>query len=327
MKHVRVLLLAIAFVMLFSFAFAEEEGPKETVIGGYTVRAEEDHCIILDVTEEEITDGVLTVPAELDGKRVIGFEPAMIKEGVRLIVMGRSMDVYCDEDNAPDRTVRANVLRYAGFKELTSDELDRLPDIGKGEYALVDYSQVAISRNGSVSYSNDNRNFIAESELPAELFGKKAYNLIPGWLVARTEGDWTYTADDQIAMVRSYAGAGDKTIVIPETLGEKPVQQVSLSAIPQEAGYVYMPYGCWVETQNGEGSRTVLMVQYAGYERVKQDYEYLLNNTPEFTEDDYMAINLEQYTFEGENASSRQPKERIPASELLTEINGKGQRQ
>ena len=140
MKQIwKVLLFAVVLSLAVCAAFAEapEETPEAKTIGGFTVQMQgESDCIIQDVSEEEIRDGVLIIPMELEGINVEGFLPQVVKDNVNLVICHENRSVWCDEDTAPDATLRFNALLYRDFRSLSANQLDRLPDMKKGEYAL-----------------------------------------------------------------------------------------------------------------------------------------------------------------------------------------------
>lgn len=327
MKHLRVLLLlAMALMLLLGAASAEE-----TKVEGFTIRPEGDEgCVIAGVPETALQDGVLLIPEKVGEKTVYGFLPSAVSEDVRLVIHPRDRGVRCDEDDAPEKTMRFNTITYAGFKELSTEELDQLPDMQKGEYALVNYFQTVVSRNGSVDTSFDGTSFLYEDQIPQELFGQKTYSLIRTSRIAQTEGDWLYTFEgegkDKWAVIRRYSGNPDRILVIPDQLGGAYVNSFPFEIISDKTEYVYMPDECWpreVENSEENANRSFVMIRYISHERAVQNQSSLVKDISGFTEDTYAITSMEQFTYNGSSYGSGSVEGYIPAEEILAEINGK----
>lgn len=325
MKRMRTLsAILLALLLLLSFASAEETAADTKVMDGFTVSVQYDGCIIEDVDESAIADGILLIPREIDGTAVFGFRPAVIKDGVRLVIRPMSADMICDEDNAPEKTLRYYTLVYGGFRDLSADMLDRLPDMTKEEYALIDYYQTAVSRNGSVSYNVDDSTFLMPEDIPESLFGKKAYNMIDSSRLANTDGDWTYTLEGDYAVLRGYAGTADRQFIIPEKVGGVYVQSYKLSVIPKEAEYVYCPTDCWPYTAEEEDNgKQYIRIEYCSYEKASRNNTWMLEDTPAFTEDVMAVSNISEIRIIDQNINDNSYNGLLSAEALVSEINGK----
>ena len=334
MKRMRViLLLAMAFILLAGAAFAEETGSagKTTELDGYTVRLQDDGCWIAGVPETAVQDGILTIPETVGEKQVFGYLPSAVGEDVRLVIQPRNNGIVCEEDaDAPDKTIRFHVLAYAGFKELSPEELDKLPDMQKGEYALTDFYQIAVSRNGSVNQSYNGEDFLFDNEIPGELFGQKAYCLVNPSRVAQTEGDWTFTCQgegrDRQAVIRRYAGAQEKVLVIPDQLDGVYVTGFPFEIISEQTEFVYVPENCWFnELKDGseDAQRSFIQIRYISFEKAEQNQSSLVSEIPEFTAGTYALTNMERFTYNGSSYNSSAFEDYIPVEDILSEINGK----
>lgn len=325
MKRMRTLsALLLALLLLLSFASAEETAAETKVADGFTVSVQDDGCFIEDAEESAIVNGILLIPQKIDGLTVYGFKPAVIKDSVRLVIRPMTADMTCDEDNAPEKTLRYYTMVYGGFRDLSADMLDRLPDMTKEEYALLDYYQTAVSRNGSVSYSTDNDTFLMPDDIPESLFGQKAYNLVDPSRIAKSDGAWIYTMDGENAVLRNYTGAGDRRFVIPEKVGGVYVRSYNLSVIPKEAEYVYCPMNCWsFSTEEAENGKQYIRVEYGSYENAARNNSWMLNEMPSFTEDKMAVSNISEVKISENQVTDNSFNGLLQADTLLSEIDGK----
>ena len=323
----KVLLLIVSLALLFGAACAEGQADavQEKVVEGFTVRPEGETCVVTDVADSEIRDGTLIIPPELDGMRVTGFLPRVVKDAVQLMICHRDYGIIVDEDTAPDTSLRYNTLFYAGFKELDADQLDRLPDMQKGEYALTDFLKTVVSRNGSVSFTDEGTGFLFEEDIPQELFGRKAYSLINPNKVARTEGEWTYTLSGDSASIRRWSGeAGGKVFLIPNSLGGLPVQSYELSVIPDGAEIVLQSADCWPRNVKTDAEKKDLtLVEYVTYEQAERNREYLLTEVPDFAEGEILIENVSRVSFTDSGMNQYSFEGLIDAADLPREIDGK----
>ena len=331
MKKTRILLaLGLALLLAFSLASAEDAGKGSKTVDGFTIeKLNDSDCRILDTDEANIKDGTLIIPDVLDGMNVNSFYPAVVKEGVRTVIYPVTAWLDANEDNAPDQTLRFNALVYAGFKSLSADQLDRLPDMKKGEYALTEYYEMVVSRNGNVENNYNNLSFLTEADIPAELLGQKVYNLIDPSMIALTEGDWTCVSWNDGVMLVGYQGEAGEKFVVPEKAGENNVAGISVSAIPAEAAYVYIPDQARIDTQKRYSpaemtDRAFVRVEYISYEYAKENDSYMLERVPALAEGAYAVRSIEDYSFDAaaDKEDSSTHDGFIPAEEILTEING-----
>ena len=327
MKNIwKVLLFAVVLSLAVCAAFAEEaaETPEEFTSGGFTARIMgENNCLITNADASEVRDGVLAIPMELDGKNVIGFLPQAISESVRLVICHEQRIVWCDEDTAPDATVRFNAILYSDFRSLNADQLDRLPDMKKGEYALTNYVRFTVSRNGSIESSSQGAGYLFEDELPQELFGQKAYNLIRADRIARTAGDWTYSVQDDSAFIRRYNGAPSKILIIPDKLDGVFTRGYNIDIIPAGTEYLFCPSECWLDGGQAENQFTFIMFYYTTYERAQRYRDYLLSQVNGFTEDTVVIDDFNEMTWNNDGMTGRSVDHFIAAEDLPTEIDGK----
>lgn len=327
MKNIwKVLLFAVVLSLAVCVAFAEEaaETPEEFTSGGFTARMmEENDCLITNADESEVRDGVLSIPMELDGKNVIGFLPQAVSESVRLVVCHEQRSVWCDEDTAPDATVRFNAILYSDFRSLSADQLDRLPDMKKGEYALTNYVRFTVSRNGSIERSSQGAGYLFEDELPQELFGQKAYNLIREDRIARTAGDWTYTVQEEGAFIRRYNGAPSKILILPDKLDGIFTRGYNIDIIPAGTEYLFCPSDCWLDGGQAENQFTFIMFCYTTHERAQRYRDYLFSEVKGFTEDTVVIDEFSEMTWNSDGLSGRSVEKFIAAEDLPTEIDGK----
>lgn len=342
MKKSRLLILLglVLCLLLTAFALAEEEAPavaaEETSriieADGFTLERlgdETNECRIIGVSADLVHNGVLILPDQLsrDDVYLVGYAPSLITEDLRILIVPWRYDIWMSEDEAPDQKVEYSVILYKGFKQLSEDELDHLPDMKKGEYALIEYFRQVINRNGNTSRNWDGQALLLAEDIPEEINGAKAWNLIDPSRITQQEGDWQYSFsgnDDNINII-GYTGATDSTLIVPEIIAGHRVDRIYLFAIPAEVERIFLPYRVYLSSNRSSfglnDSRTILVINYISYENAS-DYSTSLYDDETFTEGSYAGVYLNRYTYTA-SGEGQDDNVTLPADSFPTEINGK----
>ena len=324
MKCLRTLLLCLLLTALCAACAMAEETTAE----GFTFITEDEHCIITGVADENVIDGTVIVPMTLNGMTVVGYTPAALREDITMFILPAGCSAIVPEDQTPDQKLSVLSIEYKDFKGLSSDELDRLPDIGKDEYALTSFYTTVIARNGSVDLNWYDDVRLPKDKLPQELFGAKAYSLIDTERLIDRDGGWSFfvegRGDDSRAVITAYEGDADSDFVVPVTVGGTRVSEVWLTAVPSQASTVYLPDDAYFRTrEDDQAAREFLVVSYLTYDDAVRYDPSVTEYAPGLTPDDYLARSVYRAVYDGKDIDRKDPAKRIPADTLLSEVDGK----
>lgn len=338
MKKTRLLLLLglILCLLLTAGALAENgasSGASNTFeLNGYTLERlgeNTSECRIIAASDDLIQNGVLVLPDKLnDEVFIVGYAPSVISESIRILVVPSNYSVWMNEEEAPDQKIEYYVIAYKDFASLNENELDRLPDIRKGEYALCEFFREVINRNGNTSRSWNEEDLLLGEDIPEEIMGAKAYNLIDPSRISKQDGDWVYIGRDgrygEGVCLLKYLGIADKTVVIPDTLGDLPVYEYSLSVLPDDVEYVYFPDYSSSRYSGEKRSSTLEFygISYISYNVAAEERSDLIRQDASFTKGTYSAVRISRYKYTGNDFSSYSVDNPLPAESLLSEING-----
>ena len=341
MKKSRFLILLgliLCLLLTACAAFAEGEAPAETAgtfeVNGFTLERlgnETSDCRIISAADDKIMNGILILPEKLgDNVNLIGYAPSVITENVRIVLVPWNYDIWMKEEEAPDRKIEYFVITYKNFKNLSDSEMDKLPDIQNGEYALVDFYREVISRNGNANRNWNDQDLLLAEDIPEDIYGAKAYNLIDSSKISKQEGDWIYIIRNNsrlgdYACLLSYIGAVEKNFIIPDKLGDLPVGEYAFAVIPDGVEYVYYPENC--STRYGSGEQLEKPIEYYGigyisYESAAEDQPDYIQRDSTFTEGTYAATSINRWVYKGNDYNCNSVDQQIPADSLLAEING-----
>ncbi len=322
MKRIRILLVGLLLLlMVLGCATAEE-----SVVDGFIVRPAEEGVCIVSTVEDPV--GPLIIPMKLGENTVVGYMPSLIRDTTDMLIIPRDCQLFSSEDDAPDHKLVFKTITYTDFKGLTPSELDLLPDIQKGEYALTDFYITTIARNGAYEYNRSESDLLTTDELPGDLFGVKTYNIINPAYIANQEGDWIFSVDgetdDARIRILYYLGTPEATLVVPDNLKGISVGAVALTAIPEETETIYFPETAYYMSSGETNTeRSFLEIRYMTYKRALQWDRNWVEKHSEFTDGSLMLYNIKQAYVSGSDVNRENLREYFPADSLLPEINGK----
>ena len=345
MKKTRLMILfglILCLLLAACAAFAEGETPAETgedvsapvVMEGFTLEfpweGNTSECVIADADDSLIQNGILVLPEKIGDYDIRGYRISLFSDSkIRILVSSSNYGLYKENEEAPDSKLEYYVITYKNFFQLSEREFDRAPDIQKGEYALTEFYRQVINRNGKTDNSWSDENLLLEEEIPKEIFGAKAYNLIDPMYISRKEGNWVYSIREyngtDSAFLLAYDGPVEKNFVIPDTLAGLPVYGYYISVIPAGVEYVYIPDNISLYMSNNDGaadSFEFIAVRYLSYQHAAEDRQDMIRTDSSFTEGTYAVVYLSRWIVSGNNQDSNSIYDPIPADSLLAEING-----